>query len=396
MLDSKRFIFGFVLAAFISAVVYFLPFKLLSRVGELSIDPVIAAQMKNEKSLFSSGLDQNAYRYKFKLMEAVRPEVVAIGSSRAMQVRKQFFKSDFVNLGGAVSNIAELESVVSDISSEKQKPRLALVFIDPWWLNKKAAGNGGVASQKKKSNAFSLPLALSAIKSLKNGNWISKSMVSSNLGIHAILTGEGFAQDGSYHYTNRLSGRSQSFDDQMFKNTLARIEKGEKRFAKADFSDPILLSRTCTALRKLKSSLEHVVVIAPPFASVVWKAMAKGGYGYVLDAYDKIEECVGAELFHSFVTGENIPGTSDCEFIDGFHGGDVTYARMISLVATSDDVVKRIVDWNYVNQFIYKNSGLAGATTRQIFSIDEVDFLEIGCEKKVFHTIGDRPSDAKK
>lgn len=329
---------------------------------------------------FTSGLNQGSYQYKIKLMDAIRPEIAVIGSSRAMQVRKQFFKSSFVNLGG-ISNVAELEAVIDEMAARKQKPELVFVFIDPWWFNKKFAGGGGVAPSSHPVNGFSFPLAASAVKTLKHGNWITKLRSTNNLGIHSILTNEGFEQDGSYHYTSILSGRSLTFDDQLFLNTLARIRDGNNRFEKSEQPDADLLSRTCAALKKLNSQINHTVVIAPPFASVVWKAMAKGGYEYIGLSHNKITECVGTDVFHSFVTGENIPGSTDCEFIDGFHGGDVTYARILSIVAAEDGAAKHYVDTDYLNQFLNQNAGLAGATTRLIFSIKEVDFLKLGCNK---------------
>jgi hypothetical protein len=225
---------------------------------------------------------------------------------------------------------------------------------------------------------------MAAIKSLNNGNWIEKLQNSDNLGIHAILTNEGFGNDGSYHYTNILSGSAAFFEDQSFADTLDRIRKGNRRFQKAASPDQNLLNRTCSALNKLNSLLDHVVIIEPPFASSVWNAMAIGGYEYLEESRAKIIGCVGENTFHSFMTGKNIPNNTDCEFVDGFHGGDVTYARIISVLADRDAIVKRYVDRNYLNQFIDKNGGLASGITQLMFKIDEVDFLKIGCQKKTF------------
>lgn len=385
MTDSRRFFLGFFSVVLLAVTICLLTYIALSRAGEISIDDVIFSQQKSENTLYSSGLDQGSYFYKMKLMEVIQPEIVAIGSSRAMQLRRQFFKRSFVNTGGAVKNVAELESITNELVLLKQKPKLAFVFIDPWWLNSHFAGAGGIHPPNIQPDKFSFDFALAAMKTLKNGNWIAKLFTTNNLGIHAIITGEGFGRDGSYHYTNILKGSSNSFKDQAFKNTLERIGKGNRRFEKGDYPDQKLVLRTCFALKKLTSAIDHVVVVTPPFAPVVWKEMAKGGYGYIQAIDSEIKECLGTGEFHTFVSGLAIPNNTDCEFIDGFHGGDITYAKIISVISDRDSTAKEYVDIDYLAGLIKGNSGMAGPITTKLFSINEVDFLKIGCQKELLY-----------
>jgi hypothetical protein len=378
MFNSKRFLLGFFLASIFASIFYLVIYLLLLQVGEVNLDKVVKKQLINKRVLYVSGINQSTYQYKIKLFDTTQPEIVTIGSSRAMQVRNQFFNKSFINLGG-INNVAELESMITELVSRKQKPKLVLVFIDPWWVNKDFAGNGGITPLSNPSQ-FSLPLAISAISTLRQGNWLTKMLSSDNLGIHSILTDEGFSHDGSYHYTTTLSGQRPT-EDQNFSNTLWRISNSNARFNKADTPDSKLVSRMCSALQKLDANFEHVVVIAPPFSSIVWKSMAKGGYEYIDTTNNEIAKCIGSDKFHSFVSGDNIPENTDCEFIDGFHGGDVTYARVISIVATKDAHVHRYTDSSYLDQFINENSGLAGGTTMRLFGIKEIDFLMLGCVK---------------
>lgn len=381
MLDSNKFISGFTLGAAFLGAGLLCVFALLSVAGELDLDSVVAKQQKNERSLFSSGLNQNSFKYKIKLMDAFLPEVVAIGSSRAMQVRGAYFSTGFVTLGGAVNHVSELEVMVDELVSRENKPKLAIFFADPWWFNKTYSGSGGAKPQRHQTIQFSLPLAVLALKRLENGNWISKLSNTNNSGIHAILTNEGFGSDGSYHHTNTINGINASFEDQGLANTLERVRAGDRRFEKGQQADIALLMRACTALNKAISQLDHVLVVAPPFAAVVWQEMVKGDYQYISDAYNKITECVGDKRFYSFISGELIPNGSDCEFLDGFHGGDVTYARMVSLIGENDERLNKYLDRQALGKFIAEGAGRAGPMTSQIYSVKEVDFLKIGCEK---------------
>lgn len=54
MLDSRRFFLGFFSAVALASMIYLVLFILLSQAGELSIDKVVAQQMRDKKTLFTS------------------------------------------------------------------------------------------------------------------------------------------------------------------------------------------------------------------------------------------------------------------------------------------------------------------------------------------------------
>lgn len=381
MFNSRRFLYGFALSVFLVATPLFGLQLILLKAGELDIDNVIAMQASHEKVLYSSGLNQSSYYYKLKLFDFANPDVIAIGSSRAMQVRGAFFKPSFVNLGGSVNGITELESLVSNLASRKNKPRIAFVFLDPWWFIQEYARDGGPPPVERSANRISISIARYAISSLREGNWISKLSSTDNLGIHAILTNEGFGQDGSFHYTSTLTGNRKSGDAAFF-STLDRVRLGKGRFGKAENPDPRLLSRACTSIKKLRQSIDHIVVITPPFAAVVWNAMTRGGYQYITETNAYLAECLGASAFHNYISGDMIPNGTDCEFIDGLHGGDVTYARIMNEISKTDSQVLESIDRDFIINFIKGKSGFAeGVKQQKSTSEPEVDFLNLGCKK---------------
>ena len=53
--------------------------------------------------------------------------------------------------------------------------------------------------------------------------------------------------------------------------------------------------------------------------------MHSQNYGYVHRVYEEIGACVGFEVELFLETNLE----DDCEFIDGYHGGDTTYARIL-------------------------------------------------------------------
>ena len=146
MLDTNRFFKGLVGGALFLGGIFLAAHILLTQVGEIGLNSIIDRQWSSAgEVLYLSGLNQHSYVYKQQLVNRIQPEVVAIGSSRAMQMRQEFFRTRFVNMGGAVTSVGELEAIADDFLNRhpKYRPDLALIFLDPWWFNKEFAGDGG-------------------------------------------------------------------------------------------------------------------------------------------------------------------------------------------------------------------------------------------------------------
>lgn len=379
--SPKRFIAAFAITTLSVGTLFGGLQLLLMSAGELCQDCVVARQLSGEKRLYSSGLDQSFFHYKIKLMHAVKPQVIVVGSSRSMQVRSSFFKASFTNLGGTVNSVGELEALVDLLAQSESHAELALVFMDPWWFNSSYVTFDTRSSRPlPPTRVISLSLARSALSAMANGNWVAQSAHSQNLGIHAILTGDGFSSDGSYYYTGFVTGGRKN-SDAAFADTLARIRKGNLRFERGEHADVALLRRACAAVTSLKKVTRAVVMIAPPFAERVWSEMAQGGYGYIQEANTELAQCVDDVPFYDFSAPSALLDSNDCEFVDGFHGGDVAYARLIGELARAEPKLQRYVSLDFIHDFTAANAGLAQGVDKSRMSGPEVDFLGIGCAK---------------
>ena len=76
-----------------------------------------------------------------------------------------------------------------------------------------------------------------------------------------------------------------------------------------------------------------------------------------------------------------------CEFIDGYHGDDVLYARMIRNLAKKDSYFSNFTNIEFLNSFIKNNQGMAQGISIYNRGKKEVDFLKIGCIKKALGDI---------
>jgi hypothetical protein len=353
----------------------------LFKAGEVNLDHIIGEQLSGGHKLFLSGINQNAYAYKLELLEKTKPEVVVIGSSRAMQFRDEFFQKQFLNLGGTVSNIADLEQLAAKINSLQTKPKLLLITLDPWWFNPNYIPARQPHLNIEFPNIVNADLMFNAVNTLGRGSWLTEMFVSDNLGIHAILSGEGFSVDGSYHYTATVTGEKISRDE-LFAGTLNRISNGNQRFEKSSVADADITNRACIAMNTLSKSSENLIVITPPFASTIWRKLNDGGYEYIQDVYNKLEACAGVTI-NNYSNPTVLEGATDCEFIDGFHGGDTIAARMLKKL--NHDYTAELntyINQVFLDQFINTYAGhAAGITTTKFTSKSEIDFLKLGCKK---------------
>ena len=382
---ENRFLQGF-LAAFAALAIGLVAADIfLIKVGEIDLTHVVERQLAapNGHILFSSGINQHAHDYKMMLYDRTAPMVLAIGSSRSMEIHSQFFKEPFLTTGGAVSNVAELEVVARHVTASPHPPKLAIVVIDPWWFNDRYAGNRPGYEGSTIPDIVSSDLLMGAARSFHHGNWAARSFSSPYLGIYALLEDEGFARDGTYRNDGTISGEHQSTDIR-FAHTFGRIDGEDGRFEKNRHASEDLIRRGCGAIRLLKTKVDHVVMIAPPFAHPVWQRMQKGGYQYVNPAYAELHACTADIPFFNYVDQSRIAGTSDCEFIDGLHPGDVANARMLKQVADADPQARQHVDMAFLDGFLARYAGhAAGISLLEHPGMKEVDFLKIGCAKPV-------------
>jgi len=201
------------------------------------------------------------------------------------------------------------------------------------------------------------------------------------IGIQAITDGAGFAADGSWYYDHYIYGR-RSAEDPGFQDTLRRISTGSAQFRYGQSIDPGRVYELREAIRLLKNAGVEVVTFTPPMATVVIEAMHARGidFGYAKAARAALHNLTTSH--HDLLDASRL-GASDCEFVDGFHGGDVIAARMLKEMARTDSgTLARFLDQEKIDVTIANFSGHALADKRfQRPGEREIDFLNLGCSK---------------
>ena len=208
-------------------------------------------------------------------------------------------------------------------------------------------------------------------------------------GIMAQQTDDGFGSDGSWYYTGEITGQKRPFD-YRFEDTLKQVRYGIKAFAP---SPPLKDSRDVGGI-----STAHL----DAFAEIYCRLKARGIATYVfiaplsitaLDALRAREEdyphlfrlrdallARGIEVMD--FTDPRTFAATDCEFVDGFHGGEVVYARILRDMADRWSSLLAYVDMDKLNAVIRDWRGHALVPDPRLTDRPEVDFMRSDCPKR--------------
>ena len=376
--NSRRFFTGLALPLLVAALLCAASRYVLMSSHEYDGFDKIIARQEQTGGYYGSSLYQRVFYYKQHLYTHTKPSVTALGSSRVLQMTAQDFSVPFVNLG-SMSDLDEVIEITDGLFAA-HKPELVLFGIDFWWFHPQAE------TKHTNRDAENITPSLRDILSLPS--WLPRGKITTDnirtilngttphSGISAIVRGDGYSMDGAYHYTSILNGTIPS-EDQAFAGAFKKIAKGDKIFAYSDQISDIQIQKLRGFLQKLKDAQIKTVLFLPPLPNAVTRNMATTGrYEYVAKLRALLP-VIAAEYDMAFFDAHEAQTlrASDCEFIDGHHGGPVVYQRLLlDMAIASPDVQNKLrlanIGWNIEH---FKGQ----ASLQQ----NEVDFLKLGCIK---------------
>lgn len=383
--------FKFVLIYLVSTIFFGIPIVLnliiLKNSGELdSVETVVEKQI-SENTLYGSGTNQNTFFYKLELLKVTKPNIVALGSSRVMQFRKEMFNTSFCNTGGAINSVDEAEKFVNEML-KWHKPKIVIFGLDDWWFNP----NSPAASWKnpeidssslitfekivapfvwqyeKKITFYDYAMLLVSDKEI----FKSKLTTSKLLGISAIKKETGFRGDGSYFYGNMMVTKNNN--DYLFRDTLRRINNGVDRFEYANNVSTDNWMKMMSIIHVLESNGVTVIAFIPPLSKSAYsKINSTAKYGYIVE----LSNMSMKDGIADFRDPSEL-NLSDCDFTDGFHGGEMAYLNILyNLKAIRPFLNYALFEKEYLDNYShYLNIPI------QVTDIyKESDILGIGCNR---------------
>ncbi|WP_396586884.1 hypothetical protein [Bermanella sp. R86510] len=390
----KKFVVTYVVLLLLLLLVSTPLIVLLYKHSEISDYDDLIEKQQAQGAIFASLLDQNTMPYKLELIDYRKPNVVAIGSSTSMQFREDFFakNSEFINAGGAAASVEDLYRF-SEAMLIRHKPDLVILGIDFWWVNPNRSNPvRPIAGTLPEFNFRKVIDTARFLWSVEDpmflfGNVLnySSAMIHPKsglpvIGFSALTSSDGYRPDGSRLYYQYVAGQRKSADVN-FNGTLQRIEQNRSRFdyaSELDFASYRILLNT---IQLYKTHNVATVVFLPPVAPVIADLLES-----MTDEYKYISELkkeAKRNGWYDYLTPNTI-SRNECEFIDGFHMGDVLAQRLLIDLAHDRPLVGSHLNHEIIRHNIEKFSGhiLSLMPSDQLVDeLVEIDFLGLGCNK---------------
>lgn len=365
----------------------------LCNCGELlSVEEIVKKQLNSQKNCIVGLATRNqGYYYKKALYDEARPQVLVLGSSRVMQIRESFFTKSMVNAGGAMSSINEGLSFLQETLNDSA-PEIAIIGLDYWWFNQNALEPSTLVKPPLKlSHSISVRSYLLPYKwlwekkitptqylsTLKSFGKFSASL-ENGIGVDGILFQNGFAKDGSYVYAKTISGNEPNFDDR-FLLSMNNISQNGSRFEYGASVNAVHFANFIRLLKLLEQKKVKYFVFIAPLAPQVANKMDEYQEQYRFIADLRVQLSGAGVAFSDFHHPDSL-GASDCEFIDGIHGGDLVYARILKNMASKHPELGAYTHQEYLNKVTHYYRDIAMIPQGNSAQA-EVDFLHLGCDK---------------
>ncbi len=379
--------------------------------------------------------NENVFAYKLELVKQTKPKVIALGSSRVLQFREEFFTHSFISAGNAMNTLKEGRLFLEEVF-KFYKPDIVILGLGVWWFNPFIPNYEKGEYFNITGTNISGAKVRDIVKHIYHRQFFQPQYLLDNhfitnpysnldsLGLNAIYNGRGFFKDGSYVYGEIF--KDEKTKDANFADTFWRIENSHSQFAYASHIDKERMQDLFNILNLLEKHHIQVVIFIPPLAPSVYQAIQDKPKEYahidkermqdlfnilnLLEKHhiqvvifipplapsvyqaiqDKPKEYAYIDELFTTLQEYHIPffnyhnpavlHNDNCEFLDGFHGGDVFYARILADMAHNNQILKSYVNMPYLTELIRTHKGRVFSKD-SVSDLKEQDFLNLGCER---------------
>lgn len=338
--------------------IYVIPFVLLCapflyvavKSNEITdFDVLINKQNQSDDMLLGLGYNEQTVYYKLKNANDRKATVMALGTSRVMQFRGDFFLTSFYNCGGAVKgHYDEYVNFLVNMD-EEALPQYLIVGFDSWNFNERILHDDIYLDFQEitKKNLSKSSIVKRIGTDYFRGKWNMTDFVHgrNNIGFNGIFYGDGFRKDGSYCITESIVHPERA-EDYEFKDTFQRIANGESGY---EYGQEINRETLQCAERLLAYCESHdiiVIGVIPPYCPTALNQMEQSGkYEYlwkIAPNLERIFQDYHYELY-DFTDIREI-GCDDSYFVDGFHGSEVAYGKILYEISEQSPALRSYVD----------------------------------------------------
>ena len=325
------------------------------------IDKLITSK---EKYLVGYGYNEYNYRYLkwAHLKNNPAKTIWALGASRVLEFRDRMFDSSFYNAGFTVNSINDYLPFLQSIPAEKY-PRYLLLSLDHMMFNEACDSLRLTPPVSFWQSSFRLYPRLgvyqAAFKDVFSGKYpvisFNKKDAMTRIGLNAEVNNTGFRNDGSMHYgaqIPKLLSNDTTADDYNYTNTLERIRKGNMRFEYGKTVNEKALLELDTLLGYCRNNHIEIIAFLPPFSDKVYSSMINSGHYPYLDSLFAKIKAVHDKYGFEFYDFSNMSkcNSNDTETIDGMHGSEATYIKLLIKMLESGSRLKQVTSLQKLQQ----------------------------------------------
>jgi hypothetical protein len=378
---------------FFSANREYTAIKDVAQIQQTSVAPIIYGSILGRSDTFL---------YKSYLVNSIKPTVVVLGGSTVLQARQKMFVDSMVNAGQAMNSILDGLQFTPVLISNK--PAIVIIGVQPWWFTMpthntlriidgvvnvpaRKVFNRSMIWSRPDLTSYTAPEQISLWDGVKFYQWWIQGKINfkmiydlfsshkiQHIGVSARYRKDGYGPDGSYYYTSRVTG---------FK-PISKSDKIEEDINRSWLLNPTInetaLNNFLFLIQKLQKADIRTIIYFIPFPPALVNLMGTSSkqFNWITMLKDELRDR-GLDFFdYSFDPEISV---NDCEFLDGLHGGEITFMRTLVKLSRDSDTITNYINVKYLETAIENFSGNAFVPDRKITKDQEIDFGGRGCPK---------------
>lgn len=361
----KKFIYKILLFLIPITLLVLPPIIILKGTGE-NFTEINSLIKKNDKYLIGYAYNENNYGYLKWATLSNKPKykIVALGSSRVLQFRENMFNVPFYNAGYTISKISDFRQFLMSIPKEKY-PEYLIIGLDQWMFNHNWDNGSNLRNKDYWKKSFSktpkFNTYVSVYKNLITAKYgfdvIDNKSPEIRIGLNSIVNNKGFRNDGSIYYgsqIHKLMNNDKSANDYKFNDTYNRIKNGNRRFEYGKNLSTTSTKELNEFLSFCKQNNIEVIGVIPPFSDAVYEKMQNSkNYDYLNNLSNELIPIFNKYEFefYYYPAAKNC-NSSDIQFIDGFHGGEVVYSNILIEMLKNNSILNKITTVKKLEQDI--------------------------------------------
>ncbi len=304
----------------------------------LTTSTVMEKQLSMNKSVIYGPAysDQSLY-YKTEMVKRLNPKVLAIGNSKLLTLRSDFFNEGitFYNAGGTAGDIASFRKF---LEMTHATPSYIIMVVEPLHFDPVLVVSTTTLDKKYEAISY-----VAKIGSIISRSWIGvyrdyiqkkftiEGILTTHddietIGLNARINGSGLRNDGSYHYGKQYEDKVAR--EQKIQKAIIFIETKTGVEGKEFFSTPAL-NELDAFLSYCKERNIVVVGMIPPTPKVIEDTYKKyPQYEYMFHTYEKTLPVFQKYNFalYNFFSMSSLSATDE-ETIDEYHTSERVMLR---------------------------------------------------------------------